>query len=228
MSRVALMLQSTSPEQTEIIGETLARVLRPGDVLTLDGPLGAGKTRLVRGIAAGLGVAVGEVSSPTFVIVAEHAGRGGVRLAHVDAYRLSGPEDLESVGWDRVQDGDAIVVVEWGERVATALGPEHFMARARLTPTGSNARRIALEVPAAWALRAGWTALELLSTTSTACPTCGGPADPSGPASPFCCERCRLVDLGKWLTEQHTIPGDRRADASTDESDPSRIDDPTV
>ncbi|MBL8758141.1 MAG: tRNA (adenosine(37)-N6)-threonylcarbamoyltransferase complex ATPase subunit type 1 TsaE [Phycisphaerae bacterium] len=226
MSRVGLMLHSTSPEQTETIGEALARVLRPGDVLTLDGPLGAGKTRLVRGIAAGLGVSGGEVSSPTFVIVAEHAGRGGVRLAHADAYRLTGPEDLESVGWDRVQDGDAIVVVEWGERVAGALGPEHFVARARLSPTGTTARRIDLDVPAAWALRAGWTALELLSTLDTACPTCRGPANPSGPASPFCCERCRLVDLGKWLTERHVIPGDRGTDASPDETDRPRIDEP--
>ncbi len=115
---------------TLAFGERLGRRLRAGDLVLLAGPLGAGKTVLVRGIAAGMGV-VGQVSSPTFVIARVHrpATAGGVPLVHVDAYRIG--DDLDQLdGLDLDTDlMDAAVVVEWGEGVAEALSADHLLIR---------------------------------------------------------------------------------------------------
>jgi tRNA threonylcarbamoyladenosine biosynthesis protein TsaE len=113
---------------TVAFGERLGRQLRPGDLVLLAGPLGAGKTVLVRGIAAGMGV-TGRISSPTFVIARVHrSGRaGGVPLIHVDAYRLG--DDLDQLdGLDLDTDlMDAAVVVEWGEGIGGALSADHLL-----------------------------------------------------------------------------------------------------
>ena len=115
---------------TLAFGQRLGRSLRAGDLVLLAGPLGAGKTVLVRGIAAGMGV-VGPVSSPTFVIARVHrsAVGGGVPLVHVDAYRIG--DDLDQLdGLDLDTDlVDAAVVVEWGEGVAEALSVDHLLIR---------------------------------------------------------------------------------------------------
>ena len=111
---------SRSPAATRAIGARLGAAARPGDVIALVGPLGAGKTELARGIARGLDVEE-LVSSPTFVLVAEHAGR--VPLFHVDCYRLAGPADALEAGIldDRAADG--VTVIEWAERLGAALPP---------------------------------------------------------------------------------------------------------
>jgi tRNA threonylcarbamoyladenosine biosynthesis protein TsaE len=118
-------------EDTLAFGARLGRVLRAGDLVLLAGPLGAGKTVLVRGIAAGMGV-TGTVSSPTFVIARVHRpgpSGGGVPLVHVDAYRLG--DDLDQLdGLDLDTDlVDAAVVVEWGEGAAQALSDDHLLIR---------------------------------------------------------------------------------------------------
>lgn len=92
------------------LGARLAGLLGAGDLVVLDGPLGAGKTTLVRGIGAALGVR-GAVTSPTFVLAREHPTASGVPLVHVDAYRLGSARELEDLDLD--YDG-AVVVVEWG------------------------------------------------------------------------------------------------------------------
>ena len=111
------------PEATEAIGRALAGVLLPGDVVALDGELGAGKTTFVRAVAAHLGVEPGLVSSPTFVMVNQYPVpqsanasplRGG-QVIHVDAYRLTGADDLETLGWDRLFDAG-------GQALGAALG----------------------------------------------------------------------------------------------------------
>ncbi len=119
-------------DDTEAFGAELARVLRPGDLVVLDGPLGAGKTALTRGIGAGLGV-TGQVSSPTFIIARVHRpGRpGGIPLVHVDAYRLRGVgdgglDDLDALDLDTELD-EAVVVVEWGRGVAERLTDRHLL-----------------------------------------------------------------------------------------------------
>ena len=111
---------STSLEQTLGLGERLGGLLAAGDVLALVGPLGAGKTWFVKGIAAGLEVSdVRQVRSPTFVLVSEYEGR--LRLYHVDAYRLTGSEDLESLGSRDFIFGDGVTVLEWADRVVDGL-----------------------------------------------------------------------------------------------------------
>jgi tRNA threonylcarbamoyladenosine biosynthesis protein TsaE len=111
---------------TEALGAAIGRALRGGDVVALEGSLGAGKTRLVRGIARGLAIDPGAVSSPTFVLVQEYAAdEGDVVLAHVDAWRLDGPEAVDGIGWDEFAgEPDVVTVVEWASRIAAAMPPE--------------------------------------------------------------------------------------------------------
>ncbi|HEY0640672.1 MAG TPA: tRNA (adenosine(37)-N6)-threonylcarbamoyltransferase complex ATPase subunit type 1 TsaE [Pseudonocardiaceae bacterium] len=113
---------------TEELGERLAADLRAGDLVVLSGPLGAGKTALVRGIGAGLGVR-GPITSPTFVIARVHQGPR-VPLVHVDAYRLGGAglEDVDALDLD-TDLADAVVVVEWGEGLVEQLSDRHLLVR---------------------------------------------------------------------------------------------------
>ncbi|MGW0248757.1 tRNA (adenosine(37)-N6)-threonylcarbamoyltransferase complex ATPase subunit type 1 TsaE [Nocardia goodfellowii] len=119
---------------TEALGRELAEELKAGDLVVLDGPLGAGKTALTRGIAAGLGVQ-GRVSSPTFIIARQHrAGERGVPLVHVDAYRLGGDlDELDALDLDTDLQ-DAVVVVEWGLGVVEHLADRHLRVRLSREP----------------------------------------------------------------------------------------------
>ncbi|MGW6622272.1 tRNA (adenosine(37)-N6)-threonylcarbamoyltransferase complex ATPase subunit type 1 TsaE [Nocardia sp. NPDC055002] len=126
-------------EDTEAFGRELAATLRPGDLVVLDGPLGAGKTALTRGIAAGLGVA-GRVSSPTFIIARAHKagvrpdGTPGVAMVHVDAYRLAGDlDELDSLDLD-TDLHHAVVVVEWGKGVVEHLADRHLRVQLAREP----------------------------------------------------------------------------------------------
>jgi len=108
-------IETNSASATEAFGERLAALLEPGDVLGLVGPLGAGKTALVRGVARGLGVEEGVVHSPTFLSATEYAGRR-FPLAHVDLYRHE--EHLPHPDWlAEILDGECATVVEWFERL---------------------------------------------------------------------------------------------------------------
>ena len=110
---------SRSPEQTEEIGARYAEELRPGDVVALEGDLGAGKTAFVRGVLRGLGYA-GRVTSPTFAVANEYeAPRGAV--VHCDMYRILDEETLYELGFEEYLDGRRIVLVEWSENIAYAL-----------------------------------------------------------------------------------------------------------
>lgn len=205
-----------SPEETAAFGADLAPLLRAGDVLALDGDLGAGKTTLVRAVAAALGVDPAAVASPTFVIAAEYAPASALAppLVHVDAYRLSGAEDLEAAGYEHLDDGDAVVLVEWAARVAGALAPaadEGRLARLALVHTGPETRTIRLDVPASWPARRGWSGLAAWAPqarTSTPCPACGHPTPPDAPDWPFTNARCRLADLDRWFTGQYAVSRD--------------------
>ncbi len=112
---------STHPEQTVAIGRCLGEILRGGDFLALCGPLGAGKTQFIKGVAAGLGVPPDEpVVSPTFVLIREYAGR--LKLYHIDAYRLSGAGELWALGLEEMAaEPDAVVAVEWADRTPEAI-----------------------------------------------------------------------------------------------------------
>ena len=118
-------LVSHSSLHTERIGERLARLAKPGDVLALWGELGAGKTVLAKGIATGLGLDASDVSSPTFVILHEHFG-GRLPLFHLDLYRLEASKDLGTTGWEETLDGGGMTVIEWPDRAGAALPPDRL------------------------------------------------------------------------------------------------------
>ncbi|WP_229694247.1 tRNA (adenosine(37)-N6)-threonylcarbamoyltransferase complex ATPase subunit type 1 TsaE [Lentzea pudingi] len=141
-------------EDTEEFGRKLGELVRAGDLLLLAGPLGAGKTAFVRGLARGMGVQ-GRVSSPTFVVARVHEPAEGrsVRLVHVDAYRLGGHlDELDDLDLD-TDLVDAVVAVEWGEGVAERLNDDHLLIRLE---RGIDDVRTAQLIP-----QGGWTARTL-------------------------------------------------------------------
>jgi tRNA threonylcarbamoyladenosine biosynthesis protein TsaE len=123
-------------------GRRLGGLLRPGDVLTLSGPLGSGKTTLTKGLAEGLGLEDSRyVTSPTFVLVHEYP--ASVPVYHIDAYRLGGPEEADALGLDEMFYGTGVTIVEWAERIDELLPPEHL--RVWLTIEGEESRGFTLE-----------------------------------------------------------------------------------
>jgi len=120
--RRSLAVTSRSPEETRILGASLAPMLLPGDVLSLSGDLGAGKTVFVQGLATALGVPE-RVTSPTFTIVHEYWGR--YPIIHIDVYRLNSFQEVIDLGFEELLDPQAIMVVEWGEAVAPML-PQRY------------------------------------------------------------------------------------------------------
>lgn len=113
---------SSSVAETEAIAADLATHLFPGAVLALHGEMGAGKTQFVRGLARGLGADPAAVSSPTFTLLNIYPA-GRLTLYHLDAYRVAGPEDFETIGFGELLEQGGVVVVEWPTRVASLLPP---------------------------------------------------------------------------------------------------------
>ena len=143
---------------TRRLGVVLGRVLRAGDLIALYGELGAGKTTLTRGIAEGLGIDPGRVSSPTFVLMHEYAAPvglsggccGGLTLVHIDAYRMGSAEELDGLGWGEELFEQAAVVVEWPQRVAEALPADRLAAYLEHAETG---RAVGLVGHGSWSTR---------------------------------------------------------------------------
>lgn len=106
-------LRSASVAETHHLGKLLGALLAPGDVVLLEGDLGAGKTALTQGIGAGLGVR-SVINSPTFTILKEYTGR--LPLYHFDLYRIESPDEIYTLGFDDYFSGDGVCVVEWAER----------------------------------------------------------------------------------------------------------------
>lgn len=128
-----------TPEQTMGWGVELAKRLAPGDVVCLEGDLGAGKTHFTKGLASYFGVKPEHVSSPTYALVQEYAG-DTITIFHIDAYRLSSTEEALAIGLDEILDGDGICVVEWPERISELL-PEQVWT-VRLEHRGDNLRHL--------------------------------------------------------------------------------------
>ena len=129
-----------SPEETEALGASLAKILTPGAVIAYRGDLGAGKTAFTRGLARGLGC-TDLVTSPTYTIVNEYLG-GRLSLFHFDMYRLASADDLWDIGWDDYLDRGGICAVEWSENVAEALEDPITVT---IEKTGETSRRITIE-----------------------------------------------------------------------------------
>jgi tRNA threonylcarbamoyladenosine biosynthesis protein TsaE len=137
-----LTLDAPDLAATEELGRCLATLLFPGAVVALIGPLGAGKTQLVRAVAEGLGIADRRVvSSPTFVLIQEYAAR--LPIYHFDAYRLHTPAEFADLGAHEYFEGTGICLVEWADRVETCLPREHL--RITITPMGPTSRRFRIE-----------------------------------------------------------------------------------
>ncbi len=151
-----VVLHAATAAETEAIGAALAPTLRRRDVVMLTGELGAGKTTLVRGLAAGVG-ATEHVASPTFTLVREYV-TGSLPIAHVDVYRLMRMQDVVDLALDELVDGEAVVVIEWGDAVEALLPPDRLRIElAAIDPTGGREDR-SLEVDAigpSWDARAG-------------------------------------------------------------------------
>lgn len=144
-------LVSTSHRHTDRLGQVIGRVLRGGETIALYGPLGAGKTALVRGIAQGLGASPTAISSPTFVVIHEYD-QGRLPLAHVDLYRIRSPRELESTGLIEYFSGQTVTAIEWADKGLAALPQDrieialnHCAARSRtiqLSVTGPKSDEV--------------------------------------------------------------------------------------
>lgn len=141
---------SAGPLRTEELARNLAQLLVPGDVITLDAPLGGGKTTFVRGLATGLGVPEEDVSSPTFVIWQIYPGR--LRLHHLDAYRLRSAEELEEIGLPDTLAGGDVVVLEWPGVAEPLLPPDRLHVSIEYG-AGEDDRILKLEGRGSWRKR---------------------------------------------------------------------------
>ncbi len=136
---VTQRITTQSEEETAAAGRALAANLSAGDVLLLNGDLGAGKTAFVRGVAEGLGVSRDDVSSPTFTLIQEYRG-GRLTLFHADLYRINDPREFDELGLDEIAV-DGVLAIEWAERLP---GPPHNAVRISIEHAGDTGRRITI------------------------------------------------------------------------------------
>jgi tRNA threonylcarbamoyladenosine biosynthesis protein TsaE len=136
--------QSSSVEQTESIAAELAKQLVGGEVIALYGDLGAGKTQFVRGLVKGLGGDGRAVSSPTYVLLNVYD-RARLTVFHLDAYRITGADDFEAIGFNELLEQGGVVAVEWPERIPALLPARRYVVR--ITPMDESTRQIVVEAP---------------------------------------------------------------------------------
>jgi len=139
----SLAIELASEDDTERLGRAIALLVEPGVVIGLVGPLGAGKTRLVRAIAEAQGVDPTAISSPTFVLIHEYEGR--LPIYHFDAYRLETPQAFEDLGVSEYFGLGGLCLVEWADRVRGLLPPDCWMIA--LEPTGPTNRSVRCDFP---------------------------------------------------------------------------------
>ena len=131
-----LTFEAVTEAETDRLGAALAEALPSRATVALVGTLGAGKTRLVQAIAAACGIDRREVTSPTFVLLQQYQGTRSIY--HLDAYRLAGEEELDELGSDELFESDALVLVEWADRVRSRLPAERI--EIRIEPVGPCSR----------------------------------------------------------------------------------------
>jgi len=132
-----LVKETSSAKETTSLGQKIGSQLSSGDILALSGPLGAGKTTLIQGIAQGLEVK-DYVTSPTFILINEYQGR--LPFYHIDLYRLEDPAQIEELGLSEYFEKDGVVVIEWAERLGDLL-PENAK-QIKLEVSGEDKRKI--------------------------------------------------------------------------------------
>ncbi|OIO32551.1 MAG: tRNA (adenosine(37)-N6)-threonylcarbamoyltransferase complex ATPase subunit type 1 TsaE [Candidatus Omnitrophica bacterium CG1_02_40_15] len=133
---------TNSAKETMLIGEKLARKLRPGDIIALSGDLGSGKTTFTKGIGKGLGVKDPKrINSPTFVLIKEYNGR--IPLYHLDLYRLDDLKEIENLAIEEYIYGNGVTVIEWAEKIKSILPEKHISVRLKIK--GDNKRKVIIE-----------------------------------------------------------------------------------
>ncbi|MFO0706997.1 MAG: tRNA (adenosine(37)-N6)-threonylcarbamoyltransferase complex ATPase subunit type 1 TsaE [Nitrospira sp.] len=147
---VAWTITLPSRAATESFGRAIGRALTGGETLALSGELGAGKTALVRGIAAGLGAPPNTVSSPTFVLIHEYHGR--LPLAHMDLYRLQTPEEAENIGMEQYFQPPTVTAIEWAEKFFPLLPTDRLMITLRHKAPTTRTASVSAQGPRATAL----------------------------------------------------------------------------
>lgn len=134
------IFRSNSPADTDRLAAALARVLPQRATIALCGTLGAGKTRLVQGLAAACGIDQAEVTSPTFVLCQQYG--GARRLYHLDAYRLHDADEFRELGTEEMYEQPALVLVEWADKIEPALPDSYLLIEIRVT--GETAREFTI------------------------------------------------------------------------------------
>jgi tRNA threonylcarbamoyladenosine biosynthesis protein TsaE len=142
-TRTGLMIELDSEAETERLGHALAEVVSPGVVIGLVGPLGAGKTRLVRAVAERLGVDPRAIASPTFVLIHEY--EGAIPVYHLDVYRLESPGAFEDLGVADYWDAGGVCLVEWADKVRDLMPECTWWIR--IEPLNERRRRLAMDLP---------------------------------------------------------------------------------
>ena len=145
--------QSYSALETKRFGSALAACLQPGDVVVLNGDLGAGKTQFVQGVAEGLGVE-GDVTSPTFNILLSY--QSALPLHHFDLYRLDGAEELDDIGYWEVVEGDGATFIEWGDKFPDDMPDDYLELSLSASVNGARTLRAVAHGPRSRELMAAW------------------------------------------------------------------------
>jgi tRNA threonylcarbamoyladenosine biosynthesis protein TsaE len=139
MNEKSFSLLTTDEEQTQALGERIGRICEKGMIVSLKGPVGAGKTVLARGIAAALGIRE-PVSSPSYALIHEYGNPGTLRLVHIDFYRIHDIEEFELLGGEELFYSDAVTVIEWSDIVEDLLPPQAI--KVSITLAGDSRRLI--------------------------------------------------------------------------------------
>ncbi|MEO6809619.1 MAG: tRNA (adenosine(37)-N6)-threonylcarbamoyltransferase complex ATPase subunit type 1 TsaE [Isosphaeraceae bacterium] len=140
---LGLLIEVHSEAETDRVGRALAEVVTPGTVIGLSGPLGAGKTRLVRALAEALEVDPALISSPTYVLIHEY--QGVIPIYHFDTYRLGDADEFDALGASDYWGAGGLCLIEWADRVADRLPIDAWSLR--IEPLGPTHRRLVLECP---------------------------------------------------------------------------------
>lgn len=139
-----MVTETSNREETLKLGELIGQKVLPGNVITIDGDLGVGKTVLAQGIAKGLGI-TDHVVSPTFTIIQEYTD-GRIPLYHFDVYRIEDPDEMYEVGYEEYFYGDGVCVIEWAELIKELLPKDHIRIKiAKDLKKGFDARTITIE-----------------------------------------------------------------------------------
>lgn len=145
---VLATIETKTADETRLLGRALAHYLQAGDLLILEGELGAGKTTFTQGLGAGLEVKQ-RVTSPTFIIARTHPvepGSGRPKLVHVDAYRLEGGDDIDALDLESALE-DSIVVMEWGKDKAEGLSPHTLLVEITRPQTAMTSTDSIADIP---------------------------------------------------------------------------------